>query len=398
MTLWAGGEGRVPLLARSTREQPGSAAVTAAGCGRGRIAAALLGTRVASAVQGVFSILWTGGGRTWKSSRFSRRENETTSSRNAKVVLRLVVIVEKESHMRADRTIVWIAVSAAVVLALAPITGTAQLFRRRLAPPVIMNEPAPVAVPAQPAQVQATQPATAVQPSQPTEAMAIQAGQGQVIRGSQLIGLAVFDSSRQKLGIIRDLLVDSGTGQISFVVIGAQGAGAAAELFVAPYDVLALNVNAQDHRDFFVLNMAPAQLQRAPRIEAGRWEVINTPQFLGQARQFFRGVQRTAAYGTRAGEAGGEMRQNQPQNAAPTEPRPEIRNNEGRPGEMRGNESGRGQPRMNDSRNDSRTNQPLNELRRENTPSQPQGRPSQGTDSRVKTPPAPPSPQPAINR
>jgi len=300
--------------------------------------------------------------------------------------------------MRADRTIVWIAVSAAVVLALAPITGTAQLFRRRLAPPVIMNEPAPVAVPAQPAQVQATQPATAVQPSQPTEAMAIQAGQGQVIRGSQLIGLAVFDSSRQKLGIIRDLLVDSGTGQISFVVIGAQGAGAAAELFVAPYDVLALNVNAQDHRDFFVLNMAPAQLQRAPRIEAGRWEVINTPQFLGQARQFFRGVQRTAAYGTRAGEAGGEMRQNQPQNAAPTEPRPEIRNNEGRPGEMRGNESGRGQPRMNDSRNDSRTNQPLNELRRENTPSQPQGRPSQGTDSRVKTPPAPPSPQPAINR
>jgi sporulation protein YlmC with PRC-barrel domain len=112
-------------------------------------------------------------------------------------------------------------------------------------------------------------------------------GPATTIQNSTLIGAAVLDLQGQKLGQIRNTLLDPSTGLTTFVVLDAQVSGSGHAMIVVPYPALRVSVSSADGRPSAVLNLRPEQLSAAPQIQNDQWEVLQSPQFLEQARNFY---------------------------------------------------------------------------------------------------------------
>jgi hypothetical protein len=92
----------------------------------------------------------------------------------------------------------------------------------------------------------------------------------------------------QKLGQIKDVLLDSQAGQATFVVLDAAAPGTGHAMLVVPYRALWVSINPVDKRQSVVLDLRPDQLLAAPRIQSDQWQMLQNPQFLEQARSFYR--------------------------------------------------------------------------------------------------------------
>ena len=141
--------------------------------------------------------------------------------------------------------------------------ASAQLFRPRVRysqPAVQPTEPAP-------ADQAAPQPG---QPAQPGQGGNVENGQlraldpAKIVRGSQLVGQTILDPRSQKLGVIKDILVDSQTARVVYLLMAQEGSEANAEWIVIPFDLLRLSANSQASQPIFILNFEAAQLRAAP--------------------------------------------------------------------------------------------------------------------------------------
>jgi sporulation protein YlmC with PRC-barrel domain len=138
------------------------------------------------------------------------------------------------------------------------------------------------------------------------------------IRGSALIGLTVWDSSHQRLGVIRDIVLDSSTGQLVYYVLAAEVPNVGSELVVVPYDVMRVNFGGGPTlQPSMVLLIPPALLRTAPRIENGRWDVLRQAEFFAQVRRFYRGAERTAARPERLDHAAPGIERREPGTRGP---------------------------------------------------------------------------------
>ncbi len=115
------------------------------------------------------------------------------------------------------------------------------------------------------------------------------AGQGSaaIIRNSTLMGAPVLDPQSHKLGQIKDILLDSQTGQATFVVLDAEVPGSDHAMLVVPYQALRVSVNPPDNRQSVVLDLRPDQLRAAPQIQTNQWQMLQNPEFLQEARNFY---------------------------------------------------------------------------------------------------------------
>ena len=101
------------------------------------------------------------------------------------------------------------------------------------------------------------------------------------------MGTTVLGPQSQKLGQIKDVLFDSQTGQATFVVLDAEAPGSGHAMLVVPYQALRVSVNPSDHRQSVVLDLRPDQMRAAPQIQNNQWQMLQNPQFLQQARDFY---------------------------------------------------------------------------------------------------------------
>jgi hypothetical protein len=104
---------------------------------------------------------------------------------------------------------------------------------------------------------------------------------------STLLGTAVFNPQGQKLGQIKDLVLDSQAGQATFVVVDAETRAAGHAMLVVPYYALRLGYQPAEHRQIMVLDLRTDQLSAAPKISGNQWQLLRNPFFLEQARSFY---------------------------------------------------------------------------------------------------------------
>ncbi len=130
-------------------------------------------------------------------------------------------------------------------------------------------------------------PATAAAPNTGQNQSAVQGSAG-TIRYSTLMGATVLDPQGEKLGQIKDVLLDSQTGQATFVVVDAAAPGSGHAMLVAPYEAFWVSINPLDSRQSVLLDLRPDQLHAAPQIQNDQWQMLENPQFLEQARDFYK--------------------------------------------------------------------------------------------------------------
>ena len=115
-----------------------------------------------------------------------------------------------------------------------------------------------------------------------------------IVRGSQLIGQTIVDPSSQKAGVIKDILLDSQSARVVYLLLAQEGSDANAEWIVIPFDVLRVSYSGADSQPIFILNLPVAQLRAAPHMRSNAWETMRDPRFIGQVQQFYRQTECTA--------------------------------------------------------------------------------------------------------
>ncbi len=128
--------------------------------------------------------------------------------------------------------------------------------------------------------------ATAAEPNLGQHQPAVQ-GSAAIIQNSTLTGATVLDPQSRKLGQIKDVLLDAQTGQATFVVLDAEAPGSGHAMLVVPYQALRVSFNPADHRQSVVLGLRADQVRAAPQIQNNQWQMLQNPQFLQEARNFY---------------------------------------------------------------------------------------------------------------
>ncbi len=136
--------------------------------------------------------------------------------------------------------------------------------------------------------------ATAAEPNMGQNESAMQDSAG-IIQNATLVGATVLDPQSQKLGQIKNVLLDAQTGQATFVVIDAKAPGAGQAMLVVPYRALRVSFNPSDNRQSVVLYLRPDQVGTAPQIHNNQWQMLQNAEFLAQARNFYQIRTYTAA-------------------------------------------------------------------------------------------------------
>ena len=112
-------------------------------------------------------------------------------------------------------------------------------------------------------------------------------GPARIIQTSTLVGATVGNSQGQKLGQIKDVLLDPQTGQATFVVLDADIPGSGHAMLVVPYQALRVSVNPADHRQSVVLDLRAGKYACRPADPERPMAVLQDPRFLEQARNFY---------------------------------------------------------------------------------------------------------------
>lgn len=136
------------------------------------------------------------------------------------------------------------------------------------------------------------------------------------MRASKLIGATVTSQQGERLGRIRDVVIDPQKGQIQFAVIGTGGmAGMGESLHPLPWQELKIRSQRE-----LVASIDKAKLQSSPTLQKEMTELQN-PTYVAQVYNYY-GLQPPAAMGGMGGMGGTEQGggQTQPGSSNPNQP------------------------------------------------------------------------------
>ena len=120
------------------------------------------------------------------------------------------------------------------------------------------------------------------------------AGPGPALMGADtLIGDSVVNAQEENLGDIKEIMLDTRTGQVAYAVMSFGGfLGVGEKLFAVPWQALQLDtVNKR-----FVLNVDKQRLQSAPGFDPDAWPDMSDLNWANEVHNF---------YGTEPGTSGG---------------------------------------------------------------------------------------------
>jgi sporulation protein YlmC with PRC-barrel domain len=97
-----------------------------------------------------------------------------------------------------------------------------------------------------------------------------------LLTATSIIGDKVFNPKEEKLGTIKDIMIDLQSGQISYIILEMGGfLGVGEKFFALPYALLRVDPK----NEAFVLNQDKATLENAPGFDKDHWPDTNTHMF-----------------------------------------------------------------------------------------------------------------------
>ena len=119
-------------------------------------------------------------------------------------------------------------------------------------------------------------------------------------KASGLIGMEVRNSENQKLGEVKDLVMDMNSGRVSYAVLSVGGfLGIGEKLIALPPGAL----KATDAGDHLLLNADKAKIQAAPGFAATAWPAPGDPQI----NQFWSDLKATGSPATSETRRSGDV-------------------------------------------------------------------------------------------
>jgi PRC-barrel domain len=111
------------------------------------------------------------------------------------------------------------------------------------------------------------------------------AGPGPLLMGADtLLGNDVYNSSEEKLGTIKEFMIDMKSGRISYAVLSFGGLlGMGDRLFAVPWQALRMDTGA--HR--FLLNVPKEALRHAPGFDKDHWPSMADPRWILDVNKFY---------------------------------------------------------------------------------------------------------------
>ena len=101
-----------------------------------------------------------------------------------------------------------------------------------------------------------------------------EADNANTIRSSELLGTEIVLQDGDSLGQVADLIIDSGSGKVTHVVVETE------EKFRAiPYRTLSMFQGEEQKDRYFILGMERDRFLEAPAITHQEWQTFSTPQW-----------------------------------------------------------------------------------------------------------------------
>jgi sporulation protein YlmC with PRC-barrel domain len=114
---------------------------------------------------------------------------------------------------------------------------------------------------------------------------ALATGPGPSLMGADtLIGNDVYSTKDEKLGDIKELMIDMASGQIAYAVLSFGGfLGMGDKLFAVPWK--ALTLDTKNHR--FTLSIAKDALKNAPGFDKDHWPSMADSTWASSVHKFY---------------------------------------------------------------------------------------------------------------
>lgn len=111
-------------------------------------------------------------------------------------------------------------------------------------------------------------------------------GPGPELMGaSTLIGDHVRNKNDENLGDIKEIMLDTRTGEVSYAVLTFGGfLGMGDKLFAVPWDALTLDPKNKG----FTLDIEKARLQNAPGFDKSKWPDMSDPAWAKKVHAYYR--------------------------------------------------------------------------------------------------------------
>jgi sporulation protein YlmC with PRC-barrel domain len=112
-------------------------------------------------------------------------------------------------------------------------------------------------------------------------------GPGPELMGaSTLIGDRVRNTKDEELGDIKEIMLDTRTGKVSYAVLSFGGfLGMGDKLFAVPWDALTLDPTHHG----FLLDVEKTRLQDAPGFDKSKWPDMSDPSWAKKIRNYYSG-------------------------------------------------------------------------------------------------------------
>ena len=112
------------------------------------------------------------------------------------------------------------------------------------------------------------------------------AGPGPELMGASTVtGDTVCNADGEKLGEIKEIMLDTQTGRVAYAVLSFGGfLGLGDKLFAIPWAVLKLDPDRQR----FVLDVEKERLERAPGFDKSRWPMMADLTWAAEIHDYYR--------------------------------------------------------------------------------------------------------------
>jgi sporulation protein YlmC with PRC-barrel domain len=104
------------------------------------------------------------------------------------------------------------------------------------------------------------------------------------LSSTSLVGDGVRNNAGEKLGDIKDLMIDLPTGRVGYAVLDFGGVlGIGNKLFAVPWSAMQLDEKKKE----FILDVPKERLQNAPGFDKDRWPDMSDLEWGRQIHQYY---------------------------------------------------------------------------------------------------------------
>jgi sporulation protein YlmC with PRC-barrel domain len=105
-----------------------------------------------------------------------------------------------------------------------------------------------------------------------------------LVRATNIIGASVVNPANERLGGIKEFVIDPGTGRVAYAVIAFGGfLGLGEKLFAIPFDSLAYDIAGNG----YVLDVSVESLESAPGFHRDYWPAVSGERVGNDDFRFF---------------------------------------------------------------------------------------------------------------